>query len=117
MTRTGSHKRSGSPGEASLDEVLAQAHPFLEWCPDAALIVDGQGIIHLANAEAGALFGYSEGELTGEPVEVLLPQRLRDEHLKHRAGYARNPKRIHMGARLNVIGRRKDGGELPLDTS
>jgi hypothetical protein len=52
-----------------------------------------------------------------EQVEMLLPELLRRVHLAHRASYAADPTTRLMGASLEVIGRRRDGTEFPVDVS
>jgi PAS domain S-box-containing protein len=63
------------------------------------------------------MFGYSREELIGQSVELLVPERLRAQHVGHRAGYAQQPKVRPMGAGLELWGRRKDGGEFPIEIS
>lgn len=43
--------------------------------PDAMLLVDGAGVIVMANAHAARLFGFGHGELVGQPVEIVVPER------------------------------------------
>lgn len=90
---------------------------LLEMSPDALLVIDRAGTIALANEETEAMFGYGSGELHGQPLEVLLPERFRDVHLAHRAGYAAAPRRRPMGVGLQLFGQRKDDFEFPVDIS
>jgi PAS domain S-box-containing protein len=90
---------------------------FVEAAPDAVVIVDADGAIVLVNAQAEAMFGYPREELTGRPVEVLLPERFHESHVSHRRQYAAEPHTRPMGAGLGLFGRRKDGSELPVDVS
>jgi protein-histidine pros-kinase len=85
--------------------------------PDAILVVGADGRILLANPEAARMFGYPLDELVGEPVEVLIPERLRDAHRVHRTGYVRRPARRPMGSGLDLVARRRDGTEVPIDVS
>lgn len=88
---------------------------LLEAAPDSILEVDAQGKIVVANTEAARMFQYSREELTGLPIEALLPERFRGGHLSHRMHYASNPVRRPMGAGLDLFAVRKDGTELAVD--
>jgi PAS domain S-box-containing protein len=90
---------------------------LLESAPDAIVGVDRDGRIVLANTQTERLFGYARGELLGQPVENLLPERLRALHRQHRAGYYEEPLTRPMGVGLALAGRRKDGSEFPAEIS
>lgn len=90
---------------------------LLEAAPDAMVIVDVAGSIMLVNAQLVRMFGYERGELVGEPIDMLVPERLRVEHEKHRTQYAEEPRPRPMGAGLELHGRRKDGTEFPVEIS
>lgn len=79
------------------------------------LLVDKVGRIILANDEAQKLFGYTQQELEGAPLEMLVPERLRSLHAAHRAGYLIHPVTRPMGVGLELYGVRKDGHEFPVD--
>ncbi len=88
---------------------------LLESAPDAILLVDAGGTIKLANRRTEEMFGYPPGQLYGAAVELLVPGRLRDVHLGHRAGYAAEPRAREMGAGRELSGRRRDGTEFPVE--
>ncbi len=67
------------------------------------------------NAQVEKLFGYSPVELLGQPIETLIPERLRDAHVGHRLHYHQAPRRRAMDAGLELCGRHKDGREFPVD--
>lgn len=90
---------------------------LLESAPDAVVVADHAGSIILVNAQTERLFGYSRAELLGQPVELLVPTRLHDRHLKHRAGYHTAPGVRPMGSGLDLVARRKDGNEIPVEIS
>ena len=45
---------------------------LLDFSPDASLVVDAAGTIVLLNAQVASLFGYAQGELLGQPLEVVV---------------------------------------------
>ncbi|WVM88457.1 PAS domain-containing protein [Halopseudomonas pachastrellae] len=49
---------------------------MIEAAPDAIIITDAEGTITLLNEQAVAMFDYTQEELLGQKVEVLLPARL-----------------------------------------
>jgi PAS domain-containing protein len=53
---------------------------LLEAAPDAMVCIDADGRIMLVNAQTERLFGYRRDELIGQPVEVLVPDAVRDIH-------------------------------------
>jgi PAS domain S-box-containing protein len=90
---------------------------LLESAPDAIVIVDRDAQIVLVNSQAEKLFGYEREELIGSAVEMLLPERVRERHVQHRSGYLVQPSARPMGAGLELLARRKDGSEFPVDIS
>ena len=90
---------------------------LLESAPDAIVIVNAEGTIELVNAQVERLFGYAREELLGEQVETLVPGRFGDRHAEHRSVYRTNPRARSMGAELELLGRRKDGSEFPVEIS
>ena len=83
--------------------------------PDAVLITDSSGRIVLLNRQGEALFGYRHDELVGQPVELLLPERSRIAHEGARLRYHAEPRRRPMGVGLDLVARRKDGTEVPVE--
>ncbi|MBA3502195.1 MAG: PAS domain S-box protein [Myxococcota bacterium] len=90
---------------------------LLEAAPDAIVIVNRDGTIHLVNAQTEKLFGYSRRELIGQPVEILMPARFRAAHAEQRTRYVTNPRIRTLGSGLDLHGLRKDGTEFLVEIS
>jgi anti-anti-sigma factor len=82
---------------------------------DGIALVTSDGVFALVNRRAEDMFGYPRGELTGQPVEALLPAALRAVHISQRAGYEREPAARPMRARGRLVGLRKDGTTFPVE--
>jgi PAS domain S-box-containing protein len=90
---------------------------LLELAAEGIIVVDGDGRIVLANNRSQELFGYQAEELLGQELEILLPESRRQIHREHRARYLENPHNRPMGTGLDLIARRKDGAEFPVEIS
>ena len=90
---------------------------LLESVPDGIVVVDESGSVVYLNGVAERLFGWSREELTGRPVEVLLPGRFQARHVGVREAYADNPRPRPMGIGSDLAGLRKDGSEFPAEIS
>lgn len=90
---------------------------LLESSPDAFVIVDRQMRIAMVNAQAERMFGYARTELRGQSVNILLPERFREDHPQHMKMYAANPIIRPMGRGRELAGLRKDGSEFPVEIS
>jgi PAS domain S-box-containing protein len=85
--------------------------------PDAMIIVDSGGHIVLANEQVERLFGYASAELVGQPVEMLVPHQLRDQHVSERESYLAAPQIRRMGPGPEFSGLRRDGTQFPVEVS
>jgi PAS domain S-box-containing protein len=80
-------------------------------------VVDATGAIVVVNALAERLFGYRREEMLGQPVEVLVPERVRDQHVIQRRSYVATPQTRAMASGLELAARRQDGTEFPAEIS
>ena len=87
----------------------------LESAPDPIVICDAAGCIVFANRACAALFGYGDGELLGQPLELLLPEALRERHRSLRSRYFETPRTRPMGAGLELSARARSGREFPVE--
>ena len=99
-------------------ELRAEKHRLqsvLETAIDAILTIDQRGIIDLVNPAAEQMFGYTPGELAGQPIELLMPDPYAEEHDGYIRRYleSRTPRLIGRGR--EVAGRRKDGSVFPIE--
>lgn len=97
--------------------VHARFQAVLDRAPDAIVIVNGTGRIVLFNAQACTMFGHEAVAVLGEPIEMLLPERLQRSHLGQRVGYLGAPRMRAMGEGRELHGLRANGEEFPVEIS
>jgi PAS domain S-box-containing protein len=100
------------------DPPHASPDPFrlaVDLSPIGLVVTDADGRMVLVNRAIERLFGYTRDELIGRPVELLVPERFRSVHPRHRARYAAHPGERAMGAGRDLFARRKDGSEFPVE--
>lgn len=97
-----------------MDELRDIGEQLLRTSPDALIVVDGSAHIRFANDTVREIFGHAPEALIGQPLDVLIPQRLRARHGVHVAQYLLNPRNREMGARaVDLFALRADGSEFP----
>jgi diguanylate cyclase (GGDEF)-like protein/PAS domain S-box-containing protein len=103
--------------QQALQTSEARLHSFFDATPDAQLISDEQGLITLANQQVERLLGYTPTELVGQSIEILVPDRSRQNHPGLRIMFATSPASRRMGQGLSVSARCKDGSEVEVEIS
>lgn len=109
------HREQSARGRAEASET--RLSNLLDSAPDATVMVDENAQITLVNSQAESLFGYSQPELAGQPVEVLLPLPVRERHVEMRDRYLQEPRLREMGYGRDLWARRKDGELFPVEIS
>lgn len=95
----------------------AKFRALLEAAPDAMVIVDQHGVIVLVNSLTNHLFGYTQNELLGQHVEMLMPLRMRDSHEDYQLPYSTDlPSREKSGG-LELMGLRKNGTQFTIEVT
>lgn len=99
------------------NHTLSRFDVFFEHASMGIVIVNSKGEIISANPFLLKLFEYTDTELIGKKIEVLIPSRFRHNHEKHRDGYVEQPKNRPMGIGFDLFGVKKDGAEFPVEVS
>jgi PAS domain S-box-containing protein len=91
------------------------AFSFLQGAPLAILAIDQRGQIAFVNQQAVQLFGFSEQELVGQPVEMLMPQAYRARHPELMQSFLHLPNARVMGVGREVRAIDRQGREFPVE--
>ena len=108
-------------GKAAISAATARSvTPAIIWqlldaLGDGLLLVGHDGKIALVNLRCAEMFGYRREELTGLPVDTLVPSEVRVAHQAYRVGYHREPEPRPMAERARLVALRKDGATLPIE--
>ena len=101
--------------EQELRESEGKFRTLMEAAPAGVVIVDSAGCITLVNERIEEMFGYRRAELLGQSVELLVPERFQGIHARHRQDYLAAPRARPMGIGRELVGRRQDGVEFPVE--
>ena len=102
---------------AASDQAELIFQRLLNAVPDAVLVTAADGRILVINQQAETLFGFARSDVVGRPLEQLMPERFRERHLRHRAGFMGEPRVRPMGVGLELFGLHRDGHEFPVEIS
>lgn len=88
---------------------------IIEHAVDGLITIDRNGIIQTFNPASERIFGYSADEVTGKNVNMLMPEPDSSEHDRYMHRYIETGKSAIIGIGREVVGKRKDGEEFPLE--
>ena len=103
--------------ETALERSALHLRSILATVPDAMIVIDERGIILSFSAAAERLFGYSESDVVGRNVSMLMPSPDRERHDSYLARYLTTGERRIIGIGRIVVGRRRDGTDFPMELS
>jgi PAS domain S-box-containing protein len=96
-------------------EAGAKYRGLLEAAPDAIVVVNRDGEIVLLNLQAERQFGYYRDELVGQPVKNIIPEGFAERLIADGARSAAEALAQQIGTGIELVGRRKDGSEFPIE--
>ncbi|MCU0863979.1 MAG: PAS domain S-box protein [Planctomycetes bacterium] len=102
---------------ASAASHAARWQAIVDTATEGIVTIDARGSIETCNGAAERMFGYPAADVIGHNVSMLMPQPYRDEHDGYLRRYLSTGEKRIIGIGREVIGRRRDGSEFPIDLS
>jgi PAS domain S-box-containing protein len=96
-------------------ESEAKYRGLLEAAPDAMVVVNRAGEIVLLNLQGEKQFGYDRGELVGQQVKNIIPEGFAERLIADATRSVADALKQQIGMGIELIGRRKDGSEFPIE--
>src|ERR1700691_1347773 len=101
--------------EKHLAQMESKYHGLLEAAPDAMVVVNQGGDIVLLNLQAEKQFGYRRDELLGQKVTNIIPEGFAERLIADDLRSAEDALAQQIGTGIELIGRRKNGSEFPIE--
>ena len=101
----------------SIESEQTQVTALFEHATEGIILTNDKGVIVLSNPAATRLFDYEREELLGQPIEILIPQRIHAKHDGYRKGFYQHPGNRTMGHGRDLFARKKGGIEFPVEVS
>ncbi|PXY00602.1 hypothetical protein DF185_11855 [Marinifilum breve] len=91
---------------------------LVESMSEGVIFIDKVGKIVFVNSKAAQLFKYTEEEMLGKTIDILIPEKYRSVHSSHIQYYFQNPKIRSMGdSNSKLLAKKKSGEEFPVEIS
>ncbi len=98
-----------------LQKYKKKLNQLLDSSPDAMVFVNTNNMITMVNTQFEHMFGYTQDEVTGKELDILIPERFRDKHKDRVTSFLSNPMPRPMGMNLEIHALKKNGDEFPAD--
>ncbi|MFZ2633392.1 MAG: PAS domain S-box protein [Desulfosalsimonadaceae bacterium] len=103
--------------EMKLRESESRYRGLVETSTDAIVSASQDSKIFQWNKAAETIFGYSQDEAIGRPLDMLVPEKYREKHAQGFSAFLAHGQPKLIGRTIELEARRKDGAEFPVELS
>lgn len=100
---------------AVLEEASVQTKTILDDIADGIITIDQYGIIRSFNKAAETIFGYNAEQIVGSNVDMLMPDKNKQEHNDRISQHLKTGNSKIIGVGREVVGVRRNGKHFPMD--
>ncbi len=111
------HAAAEAVVKASESRLRSLIATVLDTVVDGLITIDHHGIIQSFNKACVSLFGYTQDEVIGQNVRILMPEPYHSQHDRYISAYVATGVAKIIGIGREVMGRRKDGSTFPMEIS
>jgi len=115
--RQAERSRERRQARTALRDSEERLRAILNTAVEGIITIDERGIIESVNPAAEKIFCYTAAEFVGRNVSLLMPPPFREAHDAYLVNYLRTGQAKIIGIGREVVGRRKDGTDFPMDLS
>ncbi|APG59126.1 PAS domain-containing sensor histidine kinase [Christiangramia salexigens] len=88
---------------------------LFEAASEGIIVVDAKQNVVASNSASERMFGYNEGELINQPLDILIPKKYHHSHHGHFSKFLDNSEKRQMGHGRDLYGVKKDGTMFPVE--
>jgi PAS domain S-box-containing protein len=103
--------------DASLKDSERRFRAVADTANEGIVTADEKGVIRYWNPGAALMFGRSEDQSVGQPLTIMMPERFQAAHAAGMQHHLTSQTSSMIGRTTELVGRRKDGSEFPLEIS
>ncbi len=108
-------QESARTAASALQASEQRARAVLNTAVDAIMTIDARGLIQSVNPATERMFGYSQQEMVGRNIMMLMPEPYRSHHDSYLSRYQRTGERRIIGSGREVAGQRRNGEVFPIE--
>lgn len=110
-----SSERQTQEANALLLDSETRTRAVLDNVGEGIIAISETGVIEIFNPAAERIFGYSQSEIVGQNIRLLMPEPHRGQHDDYFKRYRIGGKSTVLGVTREEVGMRKNGAHFPLE--